>query len=68
MLGQRARRWRSTEAANYNITPARNIIYFFFVIDIYELEPAAPITQKKFIKYIDIFKRVNVSTALYKIV
>ena len=47
MLGQRVRRWRSTEAADYNITPARNIImYIFSVINIYELEPAAPNTQK----------------------
>ena len=47
MLGQRVRRWRSTEAANYNIlTPARNIMYIFSVINIYELEPAAPNTQK----------------------
>ena len=46
MLGQRVRRWRSTEAADYKITPARNIMYMFSVINIYELEPAAPITQK----------------------
>ena len=46
MLGQRVKRWRSTEAADYNITPARNIMYIFSVINIYELEPAAPNTQK----------------------
>ena len=46
MLGQRARRWRSTEAADYNITPARHIMYIFSVINIYELEPTAPNTQK----------------------
>ena len=46
MLGQRVRRWRSTEAADYNITLAGNIIYIFFVLNIYELEPAAPNTQK----------------------
>ena len=46
MLGQRVRRWRSTEAADYNITLAGNIIYIFSVINIYELEPAAPNTQK----------------------
>ena len=46
MLGQRVRRWRSTEAADYNITPVKNIIYIFSVINIYELEPAAPNTQK----------------------
>ena len=48
MLGQRVSRWRSTEAADYNITPARNIMYIFSVIglNIYELEPAAPNTQK----------------------
>ena len=46
MLGQRVRRWRSTEAADYNITPTRNIMYIFSVINIYELEPAAPNTHK----------------------
>ena len=46
MLGQRVRRWRSTEAADYNIAPAGKIIYFFSVINIYELESAAPNTQK----------------------
>ena len=46
MLGQRVRRWRSTEAADYIITTARNIMYIFCVINIYELEPAAPNTQK----------------------
>ena len=46
MMGQRVRRWCSTEAADYNITPARNIMYIFSVINIYELEPAAPNTQK----------------------
>ena len=54
-----------------NITPAQNIIYIFSVINFYKLEPAAPIIQKYFFKYIDIFKRVNVPstpTALYKIV
>ena len=40
------RRWRSTEAADTNITPAGNIMYIFSVISIYELEPAAPNTQK----------------------
>ena len=50
MLGQRVRRWRSTEAADYKITPALNII-----INIYDPEPAASITQKYF-KFIDIFK------------
>ena len=49
MLGQRLRHWRSTEAAGYKITPARNII-----INIYEPEPAVSITQKYFIKFIDI--------------
>ena len=46
MLGQRAKCWRSTEAVDYKITPARNSIYIFFIINIYESEPAAPITQK----------------------
>ena len=46
MLGQRVRRWRSTDAADYNIILAENIIFFFSVINIYELEPAAPNTQK----------------------
>ena len=49
MLGQRLRYWRSTETAGYKITPARNI-----VINIYEPEPAVSITQKYFIKFIDI--------------
>ena len=51
MLGQRLIRWRSTEAADYKITPARNII-----INIYEPELDASITQKYFIKFIDIIK------------
>ena len=46
MLGQRVRRWRSTEAADYNITPDGNIMYIFSVINIYDLEPAAPNTHK----------------------
>ena len=46
MLSQRVRRWRSTEAADYNITPAGNIMYIFSVINIYELKPAAPNAQK----------------------
>ena len=52
MLGQHVRRWRSTEAADYKITPASNII-----LNIYEPEPAASITQKYIFLIIDIFKR-----------
>ena len=46
MLGQRVRRWRSTEAADYNITAAENIIYIFSVINMYQMETAAPNRQK----------------------
>ena len=66
MLGQRLRHWRSTETAGYKITPARNIIIY-----IYEPEPAVSITQKYFIKFIDIIKSERVcqrtlQNALYK--
>ena len=68
MLGQRLRHWRSTKAAGYKITPARNIIIY-----IYEPEPAVSITQKYFIKFIDIIKSERVcqhalQNALYKII
>ena len=66
MLGQRLRHWRSTEAAGYKITPARNIIIY-----IYEPQNAVSITQKYFMKFIDIIKIVcqrTLQNALYKII
>ena len=48
MLGQRVRRGAALKQRIIIniITPARNIMYFFSVLNIYELEPAAPNTQK----------------------